>query len=100
MRIFIFAVPEGLQCFYLEDTLCSCTRQYECVDVLDGFWGPGDGCRSDAGSENSARTNFSECYFRGRGFIHEYSENLYTMKISTYMAGEERFTIGIGSSVQ
>ena len=37
--------------FYLAHILCSCTRQYECDDVLDGFWGPGDGCWPDTGSE-------------------------------------------------
>ena len=31
--------------------LCRCTHQYQCDDVLDGFWGPGDGCRSDTGSK-------------------------------------------------
>ena len=39
----------NLSFFYLAHILCSCTRQYECDDVLDGFWGPGDGCQSDHG---------------------------------------------------
>ena len=39
----------NLQFFYIAHILCSCTRQYECNDVLDGFWGPGDGCQSDHG---------------------------------------------------
>ena len=42
---FYFVVPEVVH------ILCSYTRQYECDDVLDGFRGPGDGCRSDTGSE-------------------------------------------------
>ena len=66
------------QLFYLEHILCSCMRQYECDDVLDGFWGPGDGCRSDTGSE----TVPGQINFRGLGFLHKYSENLYTAKIS------------------
>ena len=43
----------NLQFFYLAHILCSCMRtcQYECDNVLDGFWGPGDGCRSDTASE-------------------------------------------------
>ena len=41
------------QFFYLVHILCSCTRQYECDDVLDGFLGPGDSCRPDAGSETA-----------------------------------------------
>ena len=44
--IFIFVVPEGQICNF-SHILC----QYECDDVLDGFWGPGDGYRSDTGSE-------------------------------------------------
>ena len=50
-QVFIFVVPEGQINFSICDILCSCTRQYECDDVLDGFWGQGDGCRSDTGSE-------------------------------------------------
>ena len=41
----------NLQLFYLAHILFSCTCQYECDDVLDGFWGPGDGCRSATGGE-------------------------------------------------
>ena len=37
--------------FYLAYILCSCTRQYECDNVLDGFLRPGGGFRSDTGSE-------------------------------------------------
>ena len=40
-----------LQFFYLSHILCSCTHQYWCDDVLDGFWGLGGGCQSDTGSE-------------------------------------------------
>ena len=36
---------------FLAHILCSCMRLNECDNVLDGFWGPGDGCRSDIGSE-------------------------------------------------
>ena len=37
--------------FYFAHILCKCTSQYECNDVLDGFFSPGDGCRSDTGRE-------------------------------------------------
>ena len=49
-----------------------------------GFWGPGDGCRSDTGSETVPGQFFASIYFRGLGLIRKYSENLYTVKISTY----------------
>ena len=64
--------------------LCSCTRQCECDNVLDGFWGPGDGCRSDTGSETVPGLIFATFNFHGLGFIREFGENLYTAKISTY----------------
>ena len=51
---------------------------------LMAFWGPGDGCRSDTGSETVPGQIFVSINFRGLGFICEYSENLYTAKISTY----------------
>ena len=73
-----------LQFFYLAHILCSCTRQYEYDNVLDGFWGPGDGCRSDTGSETIPGQLFASINFLGLGFIRKYSENLYTTKISTY----------------
>ena len=41
----------NLQFCYLVHILCSYMRQHECDDVLDGFWGPGDGCYSDTGSD-------------------------------------------------
>ena len=50
--------------------------------VLNGFWGAGDGW--DTGSETVPRQIFASTNFRGLGFIREYSENLYTAKISTY----------------
>ena len=62
----------NLQFFYLAHTLCSCTRQYECED------------RSDSGSETVPGQFFASINLHGLGFIHEYSENLYTTKISTY----------------
>ena len=74
----------NLQFFYLAHFLCSCTRQYEYDDVLDGFLGTGDGCRSDTGSETVPGQISASIKFRGLGFIREYSENLYTAKISTY----------------
>ena len=43
---------------------------------FDGFWGPGDGCWSDTGSETVI---FAVC----DSGIREYSENLYTAKIGT-----------------
>ena len=58
-----------------------CTCQYECDNVLDGFWGPGDGCQSDTGSETVPGQIFASIIFRGLGFIQE---NLYTAKISMY----------------
>ena len=66
---FFFAVPEGQMCifFYLAHILCSCTCQYECDDVLDGFWGPGDGCRSDTGSETVPGQIFASINFRSLG---------------------------------
>ena len=79
----------NLQFFYLVHILCSCTRQYECDDVLDGFWGPGDGCRLDHGRMQVAK-QCQDKFLRvliftvHAGFIREYSENLYTVKISTY----------------
>ena len=45
------SVKSNLQFFYLAHILCSCTHQYECDNVLDGFWGPGGGCRPDTGRE-------------------------------------------------
>ena len=73
---FVFTVLEGQIC-YLAHILCSCTRQYECDNVLDGCW-------SDTGSEAVPGQNFVSVNFRGPGFIHEYRENFYTAKISTY----------------
>ena len=72
--------------FYLVHILGSCTCQYECDNVLDGFWGPGDGYQSDTGSETVPGQIFASINFHGQGFIRKYSENLYTAKISTYMA--------------
>ena len=68
---------------FLAHILCSYTRtcQYECDNVLDGFWGPGDGCRSDTGSETVPGQIFASSNFRGLGFIREYSENLYVYGI-------------------
>ena len=74
----------NLPFFYLAHILCTCTRQYEYDDVLDGFWGPGDGCRSDTGSETVPGPIFASSNFCGLGFICEYNENLYTAKISMY----------------
>ena len=74
----------NLQFFYLPCILCSCTRQYECDDVLDGFWGPGDGCRSDTGSETVQGQIFARINFRSLGFIREYSENVYSTTKSMY----------------
>ena len=58
---FFFRGPEGQirNFFYLAHVLCSCTCQYECDDVLDGFWGPGDGCRSDTGNETVPGQTFA-----------------------------------------
>ena len=56
----------NLQFFYLAHILCSCMRQ--CDDVLDGFWGPGDGCRSDTGSETVPGQIFVCINFRSLGF--------------------------------
>ena len=72
----------NLQFFYLAHILCSCTHQYECDDVLDGFWGPGDGCLSDTGSKTVPGQIIASINLRGLRFIHEYS--LYITKISTY----------------
>ena len=80
-RIFFSAVP---QFFYLARILCSCTCQYECDDVLDGFWGPGDGCRSDTGNETVPGQTFASINFCCLEFIRKYRENLYSAKISTY----------------
>ena len=68
------------QLFYLAHILCSCIRQYECDNVLDGFWDPVDGCRSDIGSETVPGRIFASINFHGLGFIREYtySKNLYT----------------------
>ena len=78
----------NLQFFYLAHILCSYMRQYECDDVLDGFWGPGNGCWLDHGQIQVAKqcqdNFFASINFRGPGFIRKYSENLYTAKISTY----------------
>ena len=52
--------------------------------VWESMSGPGDGCRSDTGSETVPGQIFASINFRGLGFIREYSENLYTAKISTY----------------
>ena len=71
----------NLHFFYLAHILCSCTRQYECDDVVDGFWGPGNGCRLHTGSEAVPGQIFASFNFRGLGFIRK---NLYTAKISTY----------------
>ena len=51
--------------------------------MSDGFWGPGDGCRSDTGSETVPGQIFASINFRSLGFIREYIKNLYTT-ISTY----------------
>ena len=59
----------NLQFFYLAHTPCSCTRQYECDDVLDGFWGPGGGCRSDTGSKTVPGQIFCEYSF-SRSRVH------------------------------
>ena len=61
----------NLQFFYLVHILCSCTRQYECDNVPDGVWGPGDGCRSDTGSETVPGQIFASINFRSLGFIRE-----------------------------
>ena len=61
-----------MQIFYLAHILCSCMRLYS--------WGPGDGCRSDTGSETVPRQTFATINFHSLGFIRE---NLYTAKIST-----------------
>ena len=65
-----------MQFFYLAHILCSCVHQYECDDVLDGFWGPG--------SETVPGQIFASINFRGLEFIREYIEHLYTAKISMY----------------
>ena len=64
---------QNLQNFYLAHILCSCTRQYECDDVLYGFWG------------------FS------LGFIRECSENLYTARISAYIRYPNGFFVKVQS---
>ena len=61
----------NLQFFYLAHILCSYTRQYECDDVVDGFWGPGDGCRLHTGSEAVPGQIFASINFRGLGFIRK-----------------------------
>ena len=66
---FVFTVLEGQIC-YLAHILCSCTRQYECDNVLDGCW-------LDTGSEAVPGQIFVSVNFRGPGFIHEYREFLH-----------------------
>ena len=56
----------NMQFFHLVRILCSCTRQYECGDVLGGFWGPGDGFRSDTGSKTVAGQFFASIIFCSR----------------------------------
>ena len=82
----IFAVPKDQICNFsnLAHFLRSYTRQYECDNVLYGFWGPEDGYRSETGSETVPGQIFASINFRGLEFIHEYSKNLYTAKIDTY----------------
>ena len=77
----------NLQFFYLAHILCSCAHQYECDYVLHGFWDPGDGCRSDTGSETAPGQIFASITFRGLGFMRKYSENLYAKdtKITVYI---------------
>ena len=45
------------------------STQYEYGDVLDGFWGPGDGCRSDTGSETVPGPIFASSNFL-RSVVH------------------------------
>ena len=53
------------------------------ICVTMAFGGPGDGCRLDTDSETVLGQIFTSfIFFCGLGFIHEYSENLYTAKIS------------------
>ena len=70
---------------YLSHILHSCTGQYECDDVLDGFGGPGEGFQLDTGSKTVPGQIFASIIFCSLGFICEYSENLYTAKISMCM---------------
>ena len=79
---FFLTVPEG-RIYNLMNILCSSTHQYECDDVLDGFWGLGDGCWSDTGSKSVPGIFFENIKFRSLGFICDYNKNLYTSKIST-----------------
>ena len=44
----------------------------------------GVGCRSGTGSETVPGEIFESINFRGLGFIHKYSENVYTVKVRTY----------------
>ena len=89
--VFVFVVPVGQIGNYsiFPHILCSCMRQYDCNDVLDGF-----GVQEMAVSTGRIQVAkqcqdkieiFTSINFRDLGFIREYSENLYTTKISTYM---------------
>ena len=54
--------------FCCRQTCSSCTRQYECADVLDGFWGPGNGCwRIHTSSETVPGQIFTSINFRSLG---------------------------------
>ena len=64
---------QSIRFFYLAHILCSCTRQ-ECDNVLDGFWGPGDGCRLVTGSETVPGQIFVSIDYCGLGFIREYGK--------------------------
>ena len=89
MAVFIFSRFRNVksEIFILNKTHipCSCTRQYEWDDFLGSLWGPGDGCLSDHGRIQVVPGQiYASISFRGLVFIREYSEKLYTAKISTY----------------